>query len=242
MTDKETEKAEENLAAEYVLGTLRGEQRSQFEEAIEKDPEIDGEVNEWQNRLSPLSKATPSVMPPKRVWDGIERRLSHALPEVVEDNAAPSWWSSLSLWRGVAIATVFGLGLAVSPLLQQAVDDEIVVASSISHVVMRDKQDNPLWMMACNWDTGRMQITLVTDKAVASDKSQELWVLAKDGSNPISLGLLEGDEMVFNMPKNVEWSNTKAFAVSLEPLGGSTTGLPTGPVLYVAPVLPAAKA
>ncbi len=49
------------------------------------------------------------------------------------------------------------------------------------------------------------------------------------------LGLLQGDEVHGALPGGANWRGTKALAVSLEPVGGSPTGLPTGPVLYLAP-------
>ena len=48
------------------------------------------------------------------------------------------------------------------------------------------------------------------------------------------MGVLSGDSITAAMPADAAWRNTKAFAVSLEPRGGSTTGAPTGPVLYAA--------
>jgi anti-sigma-K factor RskA len=61
----------------------------------------------------------------------------------------------------------------------------------------------------------------------------QLWLIPA-GSKPIPLGLLTGDGVqAMNLPeKLVRAIDAQAsLAVSLEPAGGSPTGLPTGPVL-----------
>jgi anti-sigma-K factor RskA len=57
------------------------------------------------------------------------------------------------------------------------------------------------------------------------------------------LGLLPsaegGTTMALNLPRDIaEALATSQLAVSLEPSGGSTTGLPTGPVLFSGAVIP----
>jgi anti-sigma-K factor RskA len=65
------------------------------------------------------------------------------------------------------------------------------------------------------------------------DKNYELWVVA-DGSAPKSLGVVSPNDQ-----KSVKlaWLNPSAiekatFAVSVEPVGGSPTGAPTGVIVY----------
>lgn len=65
-----------------------------------------------------------------------------------------------------------------------------------------------------------------------NDKSFEMWVLP-EGQNPISLGVMDGKEVVtIDTDKLIGPDGSRAtLAVSVEPLGGSPTGLPTGPVV-----------
>jgi anti-sigma-K factor RskA len=74
-----------------------------------------------------------------------------------------------------------------------------------------------------------------------SGKALELWALP-DGGSPVSLGLLptQGEfHRVLTAAQRTALAGSKQLAVSLEPAGGSPTGLPTGPVLHVAPLAPA---
>jgi anti-sigma-K factor RskA len=71
-----------------------------------------------------------------------------------------------------------------------------------------------------------------------SGRSFELWALP-DGGAPVSLGLLPAAGSVsreLSAAQRAALQSATKVAVSLEPAGGSRTGAPTGPVLYVAPL------
>jgi anti-sigma-K factor RskA len=56
-----------------------------------------------------------------------------------------------------------------------------------------------------------------------------------DGGAPRSLGLIPAsgvERVALPAPAGTALQNISNLAVSLEPAGGSTTGAPTGPVLY----------
>ena len=69
---------QERLAAEYVLGTLRGRARIRFEDWARNDAAVRLRVEAWQARLSPLTETIAPVRPPRRVWKGIEARIGAA--------------------------------------------------------------------------------------------------------------------------------------------------------------------
>ncbi len=72
----------------------------------------------------------------------------------------------------------------------------------------------------------------------------ELWVMPKDGK-PRSLGMVKNEmrETVIHVASSdPRVQDAMAFAVSMEPMAGSPTGQPTGPVLcsgVIASVRPA---
>jgi anti-sigma-K factor RskA len=67
--------------------------------------------------------------------------------------------------------------------------------------------------------------------SVQPDRVLELWAVPGSGA-PHSLGLISASGASV-VKKGKVPVGTAALAVSLEPPGGSTTGAPTGPVLYV---------
>jgi anti-sigma-K factor RskA len=79
----------------------------------------------------------------------------------------------------------------------------------------------------------------VTVRAVGAEhqagKSYELWLVSEKYATPQSLGLI--GEQQFTVRKALDkydaaTVNRATYAVSLEPEGGSKTGVPTGPVLF----------
>jgi anti-sigma-K factor RskA len=84
-----------------------------------------------------------------------------------------------------------------------------------------------------------LQKKTVTVRAVGAErqagKSYELWLVSEKYATPQSLGLI-GDQQ-FTVRQALDkydagTVNRATYAVSLEPEGGSKTGVPTGPVLY----------
>ena len=97
-------------AAEYVLGVLGAEDRRASEFRMASEPKFAAEVAFWETRLGGLAEAVPAVVPPAKVWAGIEDRLSASL-EPPRERAG--FWNSLAFWRPFAIASA---GLAAASM------------------------------------------------------------------------------------------------------------------------------
>src|SRR5437773_8992035 len=65
----------DRLAREYALGTLAGPARRRFERLLRQTPAAMRAVGAWQERLSGLAGAVPSMQPGESVWRGLEERL-----------------------------------------------------------------------------------------------------------------------------------------------------------------------
>lgn len=59
------------LAAEYVLGTLRGAARLRFAAQLRTDPGLSEEVAFWEMHLA-FFAGLQAVAPPSEIWDRIE--------------------------------------------------------------------------------------------------------------------------------------------------------------------------
>jgi anti-sigma-K factor RskA len=219
------------IAAEYVLGTLPSRPRTRVARLIAADPRWGETVRAWEERLLPLAESLAPVAPPARVWAAIQSRIrGRASTEGTRGNV----WSNLALWRGLTLAgfaTALALALVVlAPPREAAIETMVAVLAG---------QDAKPVLVASADRAGR----ILTVKAIAplqtgADRALELWALPASG-NPRSLGLVPPTglaRLALPAPAGTALQNIPALAVSLEPAGGSPTGLPTGPVLYSGPL------
>lgn len=226
------------LAGEYVLGTLHGGARRRFEQLLHSDPVLRAEVVEWQEKLAPLDEAVEPIAPPPAVWEQIEHRLGHAADDAAQTQ--PPAFASLRLWRLLAVVTsVAAISLAV--LLSQLPSEAPAPFTGDYMALVGDAEQRPLWLLRADSDGRRIRIEPLQVPAPPAGKTYELWLLPADGV-PRSLGLLPlAGEAAHSDTLEValagELAGAAGVAVSLEPGGGSPTGLPTGPVLYQASLL-----
>ena len=223
----------DRLAAGYVAGTLRGPARRRFEALLPAHAALRSAVRDWQAQLMPLTAAIAPVEPPSRVWAGIERRLDGP-----EQRAASGWWNRLAVWRGLtALAGVAVLGLAVLLSIGTPAQAPIVVV--MNPVAPAGSAPGPAQdsIVASISGDGRALVTRpLVNVNVAADRALELWAVPAQGPTR-SLGLIgRSGATVLRRPDLLR--DTDALAVSLEPPGGSPTGVATGPVLYVGKLRP----
>jgi len=212
------------LAAQFALGTLAGPARQRLLEAAAREPAVAEAVRTWETRLASLATVVPGVTPPPRVWTAIAQRLGFAAAPA----PAAGWWSRLALWRGLAIASlaaVLALGVV---LLGPPPEGPSVV------VVLAGPDARPALVATVPRNERVMRVKALAPVAIPSDRVLELWMLPSQG-NPRSLGLIPATgvgQVRLAAPPDEAFRGIGALAVSLEPAGGSPTGLPTGPVLY----------
>ena len=220
------------LAAEYVLGTMSAHARRRFEINLKENPALRRAVAEWEKRLTPLALALPEVEPPSRVWQAIESRIRPGR------HARPGFWESLSFWRFSSIATGL-VALALLILVAVPGPEAPPVDGTRMVVVMNDlKTRNPA--MTVSWEPGKpgkrvMRIRVIGHADMAPGTAWELWMLPGEDQKPVSLGLItthDAQTVVVLEPLAAKLDQAQGLAMSVEPAGGSPTGLPTGPVLY----------
>ena len=218
----------DRLAADYVAGTLRGAARRRFEALLPAHPSLRQAVRDWQNLLMPLTLGIAPQTPPPQVWQRIESRIGgSADPAPI----AVPWWGRLTFWRGLsAVTTVAALSLSVLLANPDPAQPPIVVVLS-STAPAADGPVTASFVASISGD-GRAVVTKpLLNVSLEANRALELWALPASGA-PRSLGLISASGASV-VQKNKVQAGTAALAVSLEPAGGSPTGAPTGPVLFV---------
>ena len=212
----------DRLAAEYVLGTLRGRARRRFERWRTTSPLVDERCLFWENRLVHLAKGIEPVTPPAHLWEGIRRRV-----DLAERRPRHGGWRSFAMAASVVLVVALGALLywrAFGP--QQPTQIATIAASS----------GVPVWTVEIFGKSGHLTVRSRTPPARAAGRDYELWALPQGGS-PVSLGVLPAagtSQHTLTAVQQQALADAPQVAVSVEPAGGSPTGQPTGAVIFVA--------
>lgn len=219
----------DRLAAEYALGTLRGPARRRFETLLQAHPALRAAVRDWHDRLMPLAASVKPVQPSRAVWQGVEKTLFANASQNPPPPVLP-WWKRLGVWQAMAsFATIAAIGLGVLLSQPQPTQPPIVIVMNANPEAAGVVQASFVASVSADGKT----LVLKPLNAVALDASRalELWAVPGQGA-PRSLGLVS-PQTATTVLRTQLLKDTAAFAVSLEPAGGSPTGAPTGPILSV---------
>jgi anti-sigma-K factor RskA len=223
---RDNEPLRERLAAEYVLGTMRGRARRRFEGLMHDDAALRRLVAQWRDRIEPMAEFVPAVAPRARVWRGIEQRLGLQQP-------APAWqfWrhGSLGFWRGLGVASSMAAALLLVTVMQQAPQQPAV--SDIATLL--DEQAKTALLVTADRERKLLTVRLVSTQPLGPDQALQLWAVPQQGK-PRSLGVLGGDrQLALPLTAQAIGADVALLAVSLEPAGGSPNpDGPSGPILY----------
>jgi anti-sigma-K factor RskA len=240
-----TPERRDHIAAGYAVGTLGPQARAWVARRLTRDAALCAAVVGWQELLARWVELLAPVAPRAEVWLALEQRLAPAPPVALpprapEPIAAPPvprvapleagrgaafWRRSAALAAAAAIALAVALGLLLRP------------APTPSHTaVFADAQGRPVWIVDARLPEGVLALRALPAAMPPPGKSYELWMLPAGGP-PVSLGLLPAAgevEVALRPGLGARLVTAAGMAVSLEPEGGSPTGLPSGPVVYQA--------
>jgi len=225
------------VAAEYALRVLEGEELAEAQRLERSDPAFAAAVADWQERLAPMFDEVAEATPGPAVWQRIETIISPA-----NDNALVLV-RKLRVWRAYGVgasAVAASLALFVvfigtgrdgagdQPPAQVAQADRAPVL--VATLASQDADTS----LSVAFDGQRSSILVTPGKlSGAPGREHELWIIP-EGGQPMSLGLVRAGEPQ-RLPVSPQlaphFRPRAAIALSLEPVGGSPTAGPTGPVV-----------
>ena len=212
------------MAAEYVLGTLDREERRAFARRLASDPAAAAAVRAWSDRLAPLALALPEETPPANLWQRIEAATG-APRSAANDNP-------LGRWRIAALAaSLVALAMTGVAWRESARPEAPAAVAALS-----PQGGAPAVLVTYDRDARRLEVMPVAMPAQPG-RSLELWMIAGGGA-PKSMGVMAGDSHPAFKGLAIDPETETMFAISVEPVGGSPTGAPTGPVLWSGKLVP----
>jgi anti-sigma-K factor RskA len=211
------------LAAEYVLGTLRGQARRRFEKWRADTPGVDERCRFWEDNLMPLAKGLRPIRPPPQVWQGIRARLN--LSRRDQKRRGRPW--------AIAASLLLVVGLSAVLYWRSTEPGRLTAVAMIA-----SPAGAQLWEVDVYRDSGRLILHTGQVPAHAADRDFELWALPA-GGKPVSLGLMPSGGTAQRNLTDVQkqaLANSAQVAITVEQLGGSPSGQPTSTPVYVAPL------
>lgn len=209
-------------AAELALGLIEGEERAVALRRVLAEPEFASAVEVWRARFTALFAAYPEVEAPA----GVERRLIG----IIDSGRHWRWATGAASLVAASLALMLILQPAdVSvPRPTQTLAPPVTFAAAMTPAGA--DQGAPF---AALFDASQGQVRIPTKIEVPAGRVAQLWRIGADAV-PHSLGLLAGEgttALTLNAADRAALAAGATLAISIEPLGGSPTKLPTGPVV-----------
>jgi len=219
-----------DLAGEYVLGTLALAERRRVELALGHDAALRAAVQAWEARLQPLTTLAEPAEPSPQLWARVEASL--AATRRTAPLATPRrWWDSLNFWRSLAAAGFAAAAItAVVPRLQAPGPEP---APRYMVVLAAPGNMAPGWIVQAD-TKGALTLVPLGTTQVPADRSLQFWTKADGWKGPVSLGLVQpGQTAAVSLANLPPLQPNQLFEITLEPKSGSPIGRPTGPILYI---------
>jgi anti-sigma-K factor RskA len=212
------------LAAEYVLGTLRGAARLRFEKWRARIPLVDERCRFWEDNLMQLAKGLRPIRPPAHVWQGIRVRLN--LTRGSPQRRPGRAWA-------IAASVLLVAGLSALLYWRSTEPGKLSEVATIA-----TPTGAQLWEVDVYRSSGRLIMHTGQLPAHPADRDFELWALPA-GGKPVSLGVMPYSgtaQRTLTAVQQQALANSAQVAITVEQVGGSPTGQPTTTPVFVAPL------
>lgn len=212
-------------AAELALGVLDGAERAAALRRMIAEPDFAREVERWRDHFALLFAGVPEQAAPAGVFDKVEARI--------DGRAAPR--RAINPWKPAAIAaslaalamTAFALRPVEAPPAAPAA--RAATAPMIAAMALTDTNGS----QPALYDADAGLVRMPGPMPIPAGRSAQLWVIEGDAA-PKPLGTFRAvgaGSYVAEAKIGAVIAPGTMLAISIEPIGGSPTGLPTGPVI-----------
>lgn len=215
------------IAAELAIGLLDGAERDDAAARIDADPHLADERAWWQSAIA-LIGSDRQQRPGPHVWAAILHRLP------AERGSLPgrrAWQVATAVaTAAAAIMGVIAINSAHRPLpppqvVQRAPQPPLVA-------ILSGKGGNA-GALTISVDLDNRRLLTAAAKLTTGRHSAELWIVPAQGK-PVSLGVINADRPEWRLLPLSQLALLQpgaTLAISLEPIGGSPTGSPTGAII-----------
>lgn len=212
---------EDTAAAELALGVLDGDERAAALRRMIAEPAFAREVEQWRDHFGMLFAGVGERSAPEGVFERVEARIGGAREVAAIRPRNP--WKPAALAASVAALAMTAVAFRPVPVAPTA------AAPMIAAMAAADGSEGHPAL----YDASAGMVKIPGAMPIPAGKSAQLWAIEGD-KPPIPLGTFKasGPGMYVAEAKMgaVIEPGTK-LAITIEPMGGSPTGKPTGAVI-----------
>ena len=213
----------DTTAAELALGVLDGDDRAGALRRLIAEPAFAREVEQWRDHFGLLFAGVAESAPPESLLPGVEARIGGAREVAAIQISNP--WKPAAMAASIAALAMTAVAFRPAPVVPVAV----ATAPMIAAMASADSNGSQPALYDADAGTVKMPGAL----SIPAGRSAQLWAIDGD-KPPIPLGVFReaGPGLYVAEAKMgaVIAPGTK-LAITIEPLGGSPTGKPTGAVI-----------
>jgi anti-sigma-K factor RskA len=212
------------LAAEWVLGSLRGAARRRMATLMRTRPALRQRVAAWEAHWVALELNAPRTRPPARVWQRIAQRV----------RPAPAPRRAWAGWMGAAVTAALAAWLVIAVVPERAPPPMMVAQ-------LADERGQPSLLLS--WRVGdggqrQVQVQVIAHPQMPAGTTWQAWLLRGGDAPAIALGTIGVEPrqtMTVPAAAAAALDAAREIAVSVEPKGA--TGGPSLPFLFIGPAL-----
>ena len=214
---------EDTTAAELALGVLDGDERAGALRRMIADPSFAREVEQWRDHFGLLFAGVAERDAPGDVFERVEARIGGGREVTAIRPRNP--WKPAALAASVAALAMTAVAFRPQPV----VPVQVAAAPMIAAMAAADGSNG----QPALYDAAAGMVKMPGEMPIPAGHSAQLWAIHGD-QPPIPLGTFKaaGPGMYVAEAKMgaVIEPGTK-LAITIEPMGGSPTGKPTGAVI-----------
>ena len=233
MTSPRLDDERDLLAAEHALKVLQSDELAQARELQLSSRDFAESVEAWERTLAPIAGEASEQDPHPSLWARIEAALSQAGEQngqIVQLNRRLRMWQGLSFAASAAAALL--LFMLVAPNRGDVAAPSTIANTPVLVASLSSEETGTSLSAAYNPMTHSLLVTPGVLKGAAGHE-HELWIIPA-GGKPVAVGLIAaGEAQRLQLQDAIlpHFRTRSTLAVSVEPVGGSRTGQPTGPII-----------
>lgn len=207
--------------------------------------QVEPRAEVWEKIRAEIARTAQSSVPSFNVRAADADDAALAAANVVAFRGQVRRWRNVAAFTSAIAAALVAMvatqayrpdllpeGLRPKPQIQVVQAPAPVPAQYVA--VLQKDGNSPAFILTVDNATKNFTVRKV-DAQPEPGKSYELWIVSDKLQQPQSLGVIGGDEFTARpvlSSYDADTINQATYAVTVEPGGGSPTGVPTGPIVF----------